>query len=213
MPRFKMCLAPRDAKLLVRYFDAVDDLVSARLLPAVTVDERHLTSTLRETLDERFAGFHALSYSLTQLKAELAADDTALAISLSIDAHEYPTKVENRITQADLGVILRFDNFFRPTESFSKAALFQAKRLYCQARRGPTYSADDRFVKFDPDQLLRIAELSERHSNLLYYLFYCPRPEAYDVQSRQTLRYFTLPYSQWRDFHPMHWMDEYGFLP
>jgi hypothetical protein len=208
-----MCLTPRDAKLLVRYFDAVDSLVTARLLPTVTVDERHLTSTLRETLDERFAGFHTLAYSLDQLKSELAADDTALKISLSIEAKEYSTQVENRLTQADLGVILRYDNFFRPEESFSKAALFQAKRLYCRSRRGPAYSDDDRFEKFDTDQLLRIAKLSEQHRNLLYYLFYCPRPEAYDEQSRRTLRYFTLPNSHWRDFHPFHWMEEYGFLP
>jgi hypothetical protein len=208
-----MCLIPRDAKMLVRYFDAVDSLVTARLLPGVTVDERHLTSTFRETLDERFAGFHALSYSFDQLKKDLANGDTALQVSLSIEAREYTTQVENRVTQADLGVILRYDNFFRPGDSFSKAALFQAKRLYCRSRRGPAYSDDDRFEKFDTVQLLRIAELSERHGNLLYYLFYCPRPEAYDEHSRRTLRYFTLPHSHWHDFHPMRWMDEYGFLP
>jgi hypothetical protein len=77
MSRFEMCLTPRDAKLLVRFFDAVDSIVTARLLPSAIVDERHLTSTLRETLDERFTGFHALTYGLDQLKADLATDDTS----------------------------------------------------------------------------------------------------------------------------------------
>lgn len=208
-----MCLAPRDAKLLVRYFDAVDSLVTARLLPDATVDERHLTSTLRETLDHRFAGFHALAFTMDQLKAALAEDDTAVKVNLWIEAKEYSAQVENRITQADLGVIIRYDNFYRPDESFSKAALFQAKRLYCRQRNGQAYSEQDRFEKLDVAQLERIADLGDRHNNLIYYLFYCPRPEAYDEQSRKTLRYFSLPNSHWRDMHPFHWIEEYGFLP
>ena len=150
-----MCLTPRDAKFLVRYFDAVDSLVTARLLPNVTVDERHLTSTLRETLDERFAGFHALSYSFDQLRADLAGDDTAMKVSLSIEAREYSTQVENRINQADLGVIsCAMTICFCPGDSFSKAALFQAKRLYRRSRRGPAYSDDDRFEKLDRDPVV-----------------------------------------------------------
>lgn len=209
-----MCLTPRDAKLSVRFVDSVDSIVTARLLPDAKVDEPHLTSTLRETLDERFTGFHALAYSLGQLKADLAQDDTAMKVSLSIEAKEYSPHVENRITQADLGVVLRYDNFFRPSESFSKAALFQAKRLFCaQGNHGPSYSEEDRFESFDTKQLLRIVNLSEKHSSLIYYLFYCPRPEAYDEQTRRKLRYFTLPNSHWRNFHPMHMMEEFGFLP
>lgn len=209
-----MCLTPRDAKLLVRFLDAVDSIVTARLLPDANVDERHLTSTLRETLDERFTAFHALPYSLAQLKSDLAQDDTALKVSLSIEAKEYSPHVENRFNQADLGIVTRYDNFFRPDESFSKAALFQAKRLYCAHRtRSHVYSEQDRFEGFDTRQLIRIIELSERYSNLLYYLFYCPRLDVYDDQSRRVLRYLTLPNSHWRSFHPFHWMEEYGFLP
>jgi len=209
-----MCLTPRDAKLLVRFLDSVDSIVTARLLPDAKVDEPHLTSTLRETLDERFTGFHALPYGLSQLKADLAQDDTAMKVSLSIEAKEYSPNVENRITQADLGVVLRYDNFFRPNESFAKAALFQAKRLFCASRNHRlSYSEDDRFESFDTKQLLRIVSLSEKHGSLIYYLFYCPRPEVYDEQTRRKLRYFTLPNSHWRNFHPMHMMEDFGFLP
>src|SRR2546425_544191 len=180
MPRFRMCLTPRDAKLLIRFLDSVDSIVTARLLPDAKVDEPHLTSTLREALDERFTRFHSLAYSLGQLKEDLAQDDTAIKVALSIEAKEYSSHVENR-TGADLGVVLRYDNFFRPNESFSKAALFQAKRLFCARRNhGLSYSEDDRFESFNTEQLLRIVNLSEKHGSLLYYLFYCPHLESYD---------------------------------
>jgi len=208
-----MCLTPRDAKLLVRFFDAVDSIVTARLLPNATVDERHLTSTLREALDERFTGFHALSYSMNELKADLAADDTALTVNLSIEAREYPPHVERRVNQADLGVIVRYDNHFRPGDSFAKAVLFQAKRLYSSPRTEPQYSESDTFESIDRGQLLRIADLADKHSSLLYFLFYCPRLDAYDQSARRTLRHLTIPTSKWRDYHPMHWLEEYGFLP
>jgi hypothetical protein len=209
-----MFLTLRDAKLLVRFFDSVDSIVTSRLIPDAKVDETHLTSTLRETLDERFTGFHALQYTLAQLKTDLATDDTSLKVSLSIEAKEYSRSVENRLNQADLGIIVRYDNFFRPDMSFSKAVLFQAKRLYRAYRdHSQTYSENDRFEGFDTKQLLRIIELTERHSSLLYYLFYCPRPEVYDDQSRRVLRYLTLPNSHWHSIHPFHWIEEYGFLP
>ena len=41
-----MCLTPRDARLLVRFLDSVDSIVTSRLLPDAKVDEPHLTSTL-----------------------------------------------------------------------------------------------------------------------------------------------------------------------
>lgn len=61
-------------------------------------------------------------------------------------------------------------------------------------------------------QLLRIVNLSEKHSRLLYYLFYCPRQEVYDERTRRKLRYFTLPNPHWRHFHPMHMMEDNDFL-
>jgi hypothetical protein len=207
-----MCLTPRDAKLLVRFLDAVDSNVTARLLPDTSVDERHLTSTLRETLDERFTHFHSLTYNMDQLKADLAADDTTLKVSLRIEAKEYPPRVEHRLTQTDLGIIIRYDNHFRTGESFAKAALFQAKRLYGSARRESRYSERDAFQSLDGQQLLRIIELSEKYSDLLYYLFYCPRPEAYDDYSRAALRHLTIPILPLRHHHPLHWIEEFGFL-
>jgi hypothetical protein len=205
-----MWLNPREARLLVRFLDAVDSVVTSRLIPDAKVDEPHLTSTLRETLDERFTGFHALPYSLAQLKDDLRQDDTSLRISLSIEAKEYSHFVENRINQADLGIIIRYDNFFRPIESFTKAALFQAKRVYSSHRNySKTYSENDRFEGFDVAQLLRIVGLTQRHSNLLYYLFYCPRPEVLDEQSRRVLKYLTLP-TRPEGPRPHHWIDEFG---
>ncbi len=207
-----MCLTPRDAKLLVRFLDSVDTVVTARLLPDATVDERHLTSLLRETLDERFTGFHTMSYSLAELKADLAKDESAVKVSLTIEANEYSAHVENKLTQADLGVILRYNNSFRPGATFSKAGLFQAKRIFASARDARSYSERDIFKSLEIDQLQRIIELGAQHSRFIYYLFYGPRAEAYDEQSRKVLKYLTLPMSVWQKRHPFHWIEEYGFL-
>jgi hypothetical protein len=181
-------------------------------LPDATVDERHLTSLLRETLDERFTGFHAMPYGLRELKADLAKDDSAVKVSLTIEANEYSTHVENRLTQADLGIVLKYNNFFRPDDSFSKAALFQAKRIFASSRHSQTYSDRDIFKSLEVDQLRRIIDLDRRHSHFIYYLFYGPRAEAYDEQSRKALRYLTLPTGRWRDHHSLHWIEENGFL-
>lgn len=62
--------------------------------------------------------------------------------------------MEHRATQADLGIVVRYDNYFRSGESFTKAALFQAKRLYTSDRHGSLYSERDVFQGFDSQQLL-----------------------------------------------------------
>jgi len=208
-----MCLSPREARLLVRFLDNVDGVVTARLLPDASVDERHLTSLLRETLDERFTGFHSMPYGLAALKADLEKDDSATKVSLTIEANEYPPHIENRVTQADLGIILRYDNFYRHDESFSKAVLFQAKRIFPSSRHSQSYSERDVFKSLEIDQLSRIIDLEGRYNRFIYYLFYGPRAEAYDEQSRKALRYLTLPTAHWRHHHPFHMMEEYGFLP
>jgi len=207
-----MYLTPREAKLLVRFLDCVDDVVTARLLPDASVDERHLTSLLRETLDERFTGFHAMPYGLAALKDDLEKDDLATKVSLTIEANEYPPHFENRVTQADLGIILRYDNSYRRDESFSKAVLFQAKRIVPSSRHS-SYSERDAFKRLETDQLRQIIDLEGRHSRFIYYLFYGPRAEAYDEQSRRTLRYLTLPTTHWRHLHRFHSPEGYEFLP
>jgi hypothetical protein len=208
-----MCLTPREAKLLVRFLDSVDGVVTARLLPDALVDERHLTSLLRETLDERFTGFHSMPYGLAALKADLEKDDSAMKVSLTIEANEYPPHIENRLTQADLGVILRYDNTYRRNESFAKAVLFQAKRIFPSVRHASQYSERDVFKSIEIDQLRRIIDLDGRYGRFIYYLFYGPRAEAYDEPSRKALRYLTLPTAHWRHHHPFHMIEEYGFLP
>ncbi|MGH8222164.1 MAG: hypothetical protein ACREQZ_04245 [Woeseiaceae bacterium] len=48
-------LTPCDAKLLVRYLDGVDRIVSARLATGFSPHEDHLTALLCELLDGKIA--------------------------------------------------------------------------------------------------------------------------------------------------------------
>jgi len=82
--------------------------------------------------------------------------------------------------------------------------LLQAKRLYSSSKEG-NYSLDDKFKAFEFDQLRKLAQIEERFSDLhrgpdrhpcrglCHYLFYCPRPQAYDERSREDIYRYLNP--------------------
>ncbi len=192
-------LTPRDAKLLVRYFDGADDVVSARLTAGFGPHEDHLTSLLCEMLDDNLSALSTLPYPLPKLKEDLAADKRSLRVSLQIEAKKYPPHIERRLTSFDMGIIVDYHDNLTPRNSFQKGALFQAKKLY-NRRDHERYSITDCFDEFDPDQLRRMLEMAADPSfnadparpensdgDLFHYLFYCPRVEAYDEPSQEEL--------------------------
>jgi hypothetical protein len=63
MPRMlaHTSLTPRDAKLLVRYFDGADDVVSARLTRGFSPHEDHLTALLCEMLDDNLSALSRIT--------------------------------------------------------------------------------------------------------------------------------------------------------
>jgi hypothetical protein len=87
-------MTPRDAKLLIRYLDGVDDIITARLANGFSPHEDHLTSLLCEMLDDNQSVLSALPYPLAQLRDDLAVDPHGLKASLSIEAKKYPTHIE-----------------------------------------------------------------------------------------------------------------------
>ncbi len=216
-------LTPRDAKLLVRYFDGADDVVSARLTRGFSPHEDHLTSLLCEMLDDNLSALNTLPYPLPKLKEDLAADKRSLRASLQIEARKYPPHIERRLTSSDLGIIVDYRDNFTPRNSFQKGALFQAKKLYNQ-RNHERYSITDCFDEFDPDQLRRMLDMATdpslnadpahpEHSggDLFHYLFYCPRVEAYDEPSQEELWHHVIPAGncllRYWHHHPM-WFAE-----
>ncbi|MGE3673606.1 MAG: hypothetical protein AB7K71_28285 [Polyangiaceae bacterium] len=202
----RTCLTPREAKLLVRYLDGVDDAVTARLSSGFSPHEDHLTSLICEMLDDNLTALNRLSFPLTELQAELAKDPRKLKAAFSIETRKYPPHIERRLTSSDIGMIVSYRDHLVPSHSFETGALFQAKRLFPSQRRGESaYSLADRFESFETEQLVRIAILDRDaghpemhrhrmgHGGLCHYLFYCPRPEAYDERSREEIHRYLVP--------------------
>lgn len=199
-------LTPREAKLLVRYLDAVDDAVTARLSSGFSPHEDHLTSLLCEMLDDELSAFNRVSFPLAELQAELAKDPHKLRAAFSIETRKYPPHIERRLTSSDIGIVVTYSDHVVPAHSFERGVLFQAKRLFASARRGSTpYSLDDRFESFEFDQLVRIATLDRNKGRgemphdmpldggVFHYLFYCPRPEAFNERSREEIHRYLIP--------------------
>ncbi len=197
-------LTPRDAKILIRYLDAVDDAVTERLEVGYNPSEENLTFLLCEMLDDNKASRNTLSYPLTQMKAELAADSKRLVVSLAIETRQYPRHIESRLTSSDIGIIVSYRDHVRHN-SFESGVLLQAKRLY-HSLNHPKYSLNDSFEAFDRSQLKAMLDISQRYSGpdmsrrdptgavgLCRYLFYCPRPNAYDEDSQEELQHYLLP--------------------
>lgn len=204
--RGRACITPREAKLLVKYFDAVDDSVTARLSSGFSPHEDHLTSLLCEMLDDNLTALNRLSFSLQELRDELAKDPRRLAAALSIETRKYPSHIERRLTSSDVGMIVSYRDHLVPAHSFESGVLFQAKRLFPSSRHGElAYTLGGRFESFDFEQLLRLSKLEGgsrherkrmshmRQGSLCHYLFYCPRPEAYDESSREEVHRYLVP--------------------
>lgn len=212
MPNSRTCLTPRDAKLIIRYLDGVDDVISARLVSGFNPHEDHLTSLLCEMLDDNLTSLSALPFPLSKLKEELALDSKGLKVSLSIEVKKYPPHLERRLTSSDIGIIVAYRDNVIPNRSFEKGALFQAKKLY-RARADHPYTLHDSFKEFDPDQLLRLLKVfpndemnelphhkGDHCDNFCHYLFYCPRLDGYDEQSRQDIQHLIIPSSDIFDY-------------
>lgn len=173
---------------LLRYFDAVDDIVSQGLVTVKAHQEIGLTSDLCSLMDEREQGRYAIRHDLGWLRRQLTERIGDVDVEVDIDTIEYPQKLENLVTQSDLGLVVEFDDYTLPSRSWTAAALLQAKRL--TAPIGTGYSASSSFGAYSSTQRRRIKAL---HSLLGYdvvkYLLYTPRPEHLDVYLADQLRY------------------------
>lgn len=221
-------ITPREAKLLVRYLDSVDKVVAARLAVGFSPHEDHLTALLCEMLDADLSALHTLDYPLAALRQDLGADTTLLSVDFKIETRKYPPHIERRLTSADLGVIVEYRDYLAGAVTFTRGALFQAKRLY-SGRPGQPYSLDDSFREFDVDQLERLVALEEetplgpddgprrgRHPGQqpwCHYLFYCPASESYDKNSRERVRRLCLPNDDIFDYAKGWHLYEYASSP
>lgn len=111
-------------------------------------------------------------------------------VSFSIETHEYDPRMERWVTQADIGLIIQFEDYLLPSESWCIAWLLQAKRLYPDSRNPLIYSEVSSFGAFDPQQQERMKILNEAVGiPFVRFLLYCPRPLYLDDDIGRKLTY------------------------
>lgn len=175
-------ISPKAVRLIIRHFDAIDHAVSKRLVRKRPWHEPALTSLLCDLLDAETQQEEKINYSISELNKDLSEIDGLLSLSFTIETHEYDSKMERWITQADLGLLVKFEDELLPSDSWTAAWLLQAKRL-SPARRDPiTYTEACRFAAMNPDQHARMERLQKIIGiSFVRFLLYCPRPSLLDA--------------------------------
>lgn len=174
-------ISPKAIQLIIKHFDSIDEAVARRLTRRRPWGEPALTSLLCDLLDSKTQEEEKLRYSLVELNRDLMEMDGLLSISFTIDTHEYDSKMERWVTQADLGLIIKFEDEIIPSDSWTTAWLLQAKRLYPSKKNPIEYSEVSRFPAKDNYQHDRMKKLEEIIGlSFICYILYCPRPAMLD---------------------------------
>ena len=175
--------------LILRHFDCIDALVSSRLMRKRPWLEPALTQLLCDLLDGEGQSDHALEYTLESLNRDMADSGGMVDASYTIETHEYDPRVENLVTQSDIGLVLNYRDFYSPKDSWSRAWLLQAKRLEPDSRFPFLYSERSRVASMDRKQAIRMQVLASLFGDLNFvrYLLYCPRPSSLEPMIRGRL--------------------------
>lgn len=182
-------LSPRAIHLFLKYFDSIDEVLSRRLVRKRTWDEEALTFLLTELLDEDAQPDHTLPYPHENLINDLSSSDEPLSVSVQLETHSYPKPMERYVTQADVGLILSYEDQFNHDLSFRRGWLLQAKRLFPSRRRHEDgFTENSGFESHDPAQHDRMRRLRDwAECDFIRYLLYCPRPSSLDKPVRERL--------------------------
>lgn len=176
---------------LLRHFDAIDRAVTRQMVYPRPKDEEQLTGTLVDLLDEQVQLQERIAYNAVQLRGDLAEASEPVAVSFSLETHKYTKEFEGRISQADLGLIVVYENNFEPHLSAQRSWLLQAKRVYPTSLNPTQYEPRAKFGAVNSAQEQRIRDLVRFvDSDFFRYLQYCPRPETLDEETRLELSYF-----------------------
>lgn len=184
-------LSPFAIHRLLKHFDAIDRAVSVLMSYPRSKDEEQLTGHLVDCFDPILTKHTGLEYTSAQLAADLKNAQEPLSVKYGIQVHKYSKTYENRVSQADLGIILRYEDNYNPVNSSSKSWLLQAKRLYPTSIDPMTYDLRAKFGAVDAHQEERIHQLVHSiDTDFFRYILYCPRPdENMSAETSQALSY------------------------
>lgn len=182
----------RAIQLLLRYFNGIDQALSARLSRKRPWPEEALTAALCDLMDAETQEEEGVTYSLGNLLTDLARTDEPLGIGIKIETHQYPKQIEHYVTQADIGLVVRYENQFESRTSSTNCWLLQAKRLFPTNKSLPAaYTLKSTFSSRNPEQEERMKLLNEWAGiDFVRYLLYCPRPTALPTDVREALNQF-----------------------
>lgn len=182
-------LSPRAIRLLLKYFDSIDDSLAKKLLRKRTWDEEALTFLLTDLLDEESQQDHNVEYSHDNLVDDLSRTDEPISIDVTLDTHSYPKSMERYVTQSDVGFILSYQDQFSHKKSFQSGWLMQAKRLFPSKHKfDDGFTENSTFDSFDRVQHDRMKRLRDwAKCDFIRYMLYCPRPSSLDIYVRERL--------------------------
>lgn len=183
-------ITPKAFSQIIKHFDEVDKIVSARTMRKRPWFEVALTSLLCDLLDEQTQDDEKLNYTFKQLQDDLSKDDSLFGIHLSLETIEFNPIYERYISQSDISLNLIFENKIEPQYSWTRPYLLQAKRLSPKQVNPLLYTEASTFTSVDKDQQQRINLLNEIFgASYLKYLLFCPRPDDIDTDTKIKLAY------------------------
>lgn len=179
----------RAIQLLLKYFDGIDQALSARLSRKHPWPEEALTAVFCDLMDGETQEEEGVSYGLSNLHADFEKADDPLSINIKIDTHQYSKHIEHHVTQSDVGIVIRYENQFAPTASLTRYWLLQAKRLFPIRSAPPAeYDLKSCYSSRNAAQESRMLALNELVGfDFVQYLLYNPRPSALPSSVRQAL--------------------------
>ncbi len=184
-------LSPFAIHHLLKHFDSIDRAVTSKMTYPRPKDEEELTGSLVDMLDERVQVRESIGYNIQDLRHDLTEASEPLGVKFSIETHKYKKEFEGRVSQADLGLIVNYENNFEPHLSGRRSWLLQAKRVYPTSLDPTRYNAQSIFGALNAKQDQRIQELIKFVGDDFFrYLLYCPRPEILEEEDRLELAYY-----------------------
>lgn len=173
-------------KPLLKYFDAIDRHCTAGLMYKRPHLETTITQNLCSLLDQEEQQQAALNYSFTNLQKELS--EVAGGLRVEIGTHEYNSKVESRVTQSDLGLIINYINYYEENLCWTESWLLQAKSLKPVHNNPVTYTTESEFDSISKVQIAKIQRLKNIvNVDFIRFIDYCPRAHLLDRWVRDKL--------------------------
>lgn len=181
-------MLPKVIHLIIKHFDSIHRVVSKRLVRKRPWQEPALTSLLADLLDQEVQEEEKIEYTINQLNDDLKNINVPYNVKLNIETHQYKSKYENLVGQADIGLIIDYKDEFFPQNSWSRPWLLQAKRVMPVSFNPLVYDETASFSSFSKAQHDRITKLSDViGEDFVRYLLYCPRSEDLDITTAAKL--------------------------